>query len=322
MASSTPDPKTKSDPPSPGGHNHGASGHHHHGHSHGHHGAVKNIKIAFFLNFGFTILEIFGGLYTNSVAILTDALHDLGDSLSLGLSWFLEKYSAKERDKSYSYGYARFSVLGAFINSSILVVGSVLIMFETIPRLMSPEETNAPGMVFFAVVGILANGAAVLRLKKGTTLNERVVAIHLLEDVLGWTAILIGSIVMLFVDVPILDPIMSLAILGFVLFNVFRSLRASLRIFLQGTPQTVNLPQVRTDLLQIEGVLDVHDLHLWTLDGEFNVASLHLTIPAGADLTFAQSIKKEARHILRHAHIEHATIEVEPEGADCELADC
>jgi cobalt-zinc-cadmium efflux system protein len=254
------------------------------------------------------------------VAILTDALHDLGDSLSLGLSWFLEKYSAKGRDKKFSYGYARFSVLGAFINSLILVVGSLLLLFETIPRLVEPEPTDAGGMILFSLVGIVANGAAVLRLRKGNTLNERVVMIHLMEDVLGWSAILLGSIVMLFVDVPILDPILSLAIMAFVLFNVFRSLRASFRIFLQATPQSVDMEEVEARLRKLDRVCDVHDLHLWTLDGEYNIASLHLVLSKGTTLEDAEVVKDQARHLMEDFHIEHATIEVEAEGADCHLS--
>ncbi|HHG86117.1 MAG TPA: cation transporter [Bacteroidetes bacterium] len=297
----------------------GHAGHHH---DHGSHGAVGNIKIAFFLNLIFTVIEIFGGIFTNSVAILTDALHDLGDSLSLGLSWYLEKVASKNPDKDYSYGYARFSVLGAFINSMILVIGSVLLLSETIPRLLHPQPSDALGMVGFAVVGVLVNGAAVFRLKKGETLNERVVALHLMEDVLGWVAILIGSIVMLFVDVPILDPLMSLGILAFVLYNVFNSLKQSSRIFLQGIPREINLSEVERELLALEGVVGIHDMHLWTLDGQYNVATMHMAVARPVSLADAESVKDRAREVLENYEIVHATIEVETCDADCDYIGC
>ncbi len=296
-------------------------GHHHHGGGH-HHGAVGNLKVAFFLNLGFTILEIFGGIFTNSMAILSDALHDFGDSIALGLAWYLEGVAGKESDRAYSYGYRRFSVLGAFINSVVLIVGAVFILRNTIPRLLHPEASDAKGMIVFALIGIAVNGAAVLRLQKGTTLNERVVALHLLEDVLGWVAILVGSIVMLFADVPILDPILSLGIMAYVLINVFRNLGKSFRIFLQGTPAQLVPAEIESKIRALEGVEDVHDLHLWTLDGEYNVATLHVVVAGPMGLEGTEVVKKRVRSRLKELEIKHATIEIEGVDTDCELEDC
>lgn len=303
------------------GSHHDHDGHHNHDHSHHHgghhHGAVKNIKVAFFLNLAFTLLEIFGGLYTNSIAILSDALHDLGDSLSLGLAWYLEKKSAKESDHSYSYGYARFSVLGAFINSIILIVGAIFVLQNAIPRLINPQTSDASGMIVFSLIGIAVNGFAALRLNKGATLNERVVALHLLEDVLGWVAILIGSIVMLFADLPILDPILSIAIMAYVLSNVFRNLSKSLRIFLQGTPKKFNPIKIEAHLAEISGVKAIHDLHIWTLDGQLNVATLHVVVQEIYSLEETEKIKQEVRASLAKMDIAHATIEIEDENSEC-----
>jgi cobalt-zinc-cadmium efflux system protein len=283
---------------------------------------VGNLKIAFFLNLGFTILEIFGGIFTNSIAILSDALHDFGDSLALGLAWYLEKVAAKERDRFYSYGYARFSVLGAFVNSIVLIVGSIFILQSAIPRLWNPEASDAKGMIVFAVIGIVVNGAAVFRLKKGSTLNERVVALHLLEDVLGWVAILIGSVVMLFWDVPILDPILSICIMVYVLVNVVRNVRKSFRIFLQGTPQHVEPKEIVEALRALEGVVDVHDLHTWTLDGQYHVATLHVVVAGTVSLEQAEAIKVRVRHRLKDLEIDHATIEIEDQNIECGLEEC
>ncbi|MEG0499489.1 MAG: cation diffusion facilitator family transporter [Rikenellaceae bacterium] len=196
-----------------------------HNHHHHHHNTSgKTIATAFLLNLFFAIFELFGGLYTNSIAITSDALHDFGDSISLGLAWYFEKLAKRKRTKSYSYGYKRFSVLGAIINSLILLCGSIVVLYEAIPRLFNPVHSDVKGMFIFAIVGIAVNGFAALRLKRGETLNERTVSLHLLEDVLGWVAILIGSIVMYFVDAPIIDPIMSVIITIFILYNVFRNL--------------------------------------------------------------------------------------------------
>ena len=298
--------------------------HHHDGahHHHGHHGAIGNLKVAFFLNLGFAVLEIFGGIFTNSMAILSDALHDLGDTVALGMAWYLERVAAKESDRSYSYGYARFSVLGAFINSVVLIVGAVFILQKTIPRLLHPEASDAKGMIVFAVIGIAVNGVAALRLARGSTLNERVVALHLLEDVMGWVAILVGSIVMLFADVPILDPILSVGIMTYVLINVFRNLGKSFRIFLQGTPAQLAPAEIERKIRALEGVVDVHDLHLWTLDGQYNVATLHVVVAGATDLSAAETIKHRVRSRLKELHVEHATIEIEDENTDCELGDC
>ena len=166
-------------------HDHDHNHHHGHGHHH-HHGG--NIRVAFWLNTGFAILELIGGFYTNSVAILSDALHDLGDSLSLGTAWYFERKSKQKRDAIYTYGYQRFSLVWAFINSIILIVGSVLILKEAFGRLFAPEHPDTTGMMIFAVFGILVNGAAMLRLKRGESINEKVISLHFLEDVLGWAA--------------------------------------------------------------------------------------------------------------------------------------
>ncbi len=193
------------------------------GHDHIHHrGGSKNIRTAFFLNVTFTIIEIIGGIMTNSMAILSDAVHDLGDSLSLGMAWYFQGLSSKGRDKSFSYGYGRFSLLGALINVCVLLIGSILILWKTIPRLLAPEAVDTTGMMILAVIGVIFNGLAVYRMRGGKSLNERVVALHLMEDVLGWVAVLIGSIIMHFFDLPIIDPILSLLITGELAYLIAR----------------------------------------------------------------------------------------------------
>lgn len=213
-------------------------GHSHHGHNHSHsHDSVKNIGAAFFLNLFFTIIELIGGLITNSIAIISDSLHDFGDCLSLALSWYFQKLSKKGSNKLYSYGYKRFSLLGAIINSIVLIVGSIYILTEAIPRIFEPQETNAKGMFLLAILGIMAHGIVFLRLRKGKSLNEKVVSLHILEDLLGWIAVLAGSILIYFTNITIFDPILSIGISAIVLFNVLRNIKQVLPIILQGTPR-------------------------------------------------------------------------------------
>lgn len=295
---------------------------HSHLHHHTHHGDVKNIKVAFFLNFGFAIIEIIGGFLTNSVAILSDAVHDLGDSLSLGLAWYFQKYSRKKSDNVYTYGYRRFSLVGALANSLVLIVGSILILTEAIPRIFSPQQAHPQGMMLLAVLGVAVNGFAMLRLRRGKTLNEKVVSLHLMEDVLGWIAVLIGAIIMYFWDVPVIDPILSLLIAGYVLFNVFKNMRELFRILLQGTPQEINSEQIQAEILKIDSVKDIHDVHLWSVDGIYNVMTIHVILDQKKSMDELSYIKNDIRNRLKREGIEHVTLEFETEDEECILDDC
>lgn len=298
------------------GHNH--THHHHHNSS-----STENIKVAFFLNLFFTIIEFIGGIYTNSLAITSDAIHDLGDSLSLGMAWYFQKISNKKATKKFSYGFKRFSLLGAIINSIILLIGSIIIILKAIPRIINPEESDAKGMMWFAILGIIVNGAAVLKLQKGTSINERVVSLHMLEDVLGWVAVLIASIVMQFWNVPILDPLLSLLIALYILFNVFKNGKESIRIILQGTPMAVSVDEIKTKILENKEVKSIHDCHLWTMDGEYNILTVHLVlVDKSISWQKADEVKKEIRKVLHDDfHLEHITLEIEV-SEDCEYIDC
>lgn len=292
-------------------------------HSHHHnHNSTKNIRAAFFLNLLFTIVEIAGGILTNSIAILSDALHDLGDSLSLGLSWYFQKISQKERDKNFTFGYKRFSIFGAVINSAVLIIGSVFILLETIPRLIDPIMPNTEGMIYLAVLGILFNGAAILKLKKGTSLNEKVVTLHLMEDVFGWVAVLAASIIMTYLYLPILDPILSLLIAAWILIKAFKNIKSALMIILQGTPKTSNVSEIERKITKIQGISSVHDTHLWSMDGEYNVLTVHVVLENNANLNTLSALKQNIRTCLSTEHIEHITIEFEGINEECLHIDC
>lgn len=288
-------------------------------HNHSHNNTTTNLKIAFWLNLAFTLLEIFGGLWTNSMAILADALHDLGDSLSLGVAWYLGEYAQKESDQRYSYGYGRFSLLGALVNAIVLVGGSLFILSKTLPRLFQPEPTSGAGMIGFALIGIIINGVAALRLRGERSMNARLVAWHLLEDVLGWVAVLIVGITLLFVEIYILDPILSILITLYVLYHVISNLRETLQLFLQAAPPEVDLADIDRRLAAIEGVQSTHHTHMWSLDGERHVLSTHLLVDSAAAKADVTRIKCAAKEICADLALDHLTIEIEYEDEDCHL---
>jgi cobalt-zinc-cadmium efflux system protein len=293
--------------------------HHHHNHEHQ---AEANIKLAFWLNAAFAVIEIAGGIFTNSMAILSNAFHDLGDSAALGLAWYFQRFSTKRRDAMYTYGYKRFSLVGAFISSVILLVGSVIIISEAIPRLLNPEPINTQGMFFLAILGITINAIAMFRLKNGQSQNEKIISLHFLEDILGWVAVLIASIVLKFVNFPILDPLLSLIITVFILFRIFGNMRKTFRIFMQATPSNEKIEHFENQLMQVNGITNVHDMHFWTLDGSYNIASLHVSVDPKMAVSETENIKQEVRTFLNHEGFSHSTIEIESDGKLCELHDC
>ena len=291
---------------------------HHHDH---HHHSSNNIKVAFFLNFAFTILEIIGGLYVNSIAIISDAIHDLGDTISLGTSWYLEEISHKKSNKKFSFGYKRFSLLGALINSIILIIGSLYVITEAVGRILEPEHTDAKGMIFFAVIGVLVNGYAAWKLSSGKTMNEKVASWHLVEDVLGWVAVLVVGIILNFKDIHYLDPALSLLITIYILWNVFIRLKQTLFIFLQGVPEDLDINEIESKILNIDFVNSIHHMHVWSLEGEHNVFTAHIKIDDNSNLNNFKKVKFDVKNILKEYKFEHYTVEVEFNDENCDLDD-
>ena len=291
------------------------------GHLHHHQqSGAGGLRAAFLLNLAFTAIEIAGGFWTNSVAILTDALHDGGDCASLGVAWYLQKLSRKQPDTGFTYGYGRFSTLGALITSAVLIAGLTVMLWHAIARLANPQQVYAPGMIAIAVLGVLANGAAVLKTRHGTSLNERMVSWHLLEDVLGWVAVLLGAIVMNIWDLPILDPLLSIAIAVFVLWNVIRTLRKVGAVFLQYAPPAFDTAEFQRRLHALPKVVSSHHAHTWTIDGEHHVLSLHVVMASDATRDEIVEVKRAIRVDLTGKDFEHVTVDVEIEGDEC--VDC
>lgn len=288
---------------------------HAHGHVHSHEG-TKNITIAFILNAIFVVIEIVGGLLTNSIAILSDALHDFGDCISLGITWGLQKKSQKGRDANYSYGYKRFSLLGSIFLGGILSISSVIVMVEAVGRILNPEAVDARGMLWLAIIGVFINGLAAFKLSRGNSISQRAVYLHIMEDVLGWIAVLVSSVVMMYWELPILDSILSIAISTWVLYNVYKNLRRTFAVLLQAIPKDVNVSLLEKEIKGIEGVVDIHDVHIWSLDGESHVMSLHLVLD---DISQIQKvdIKKKVKALSLKFNIVHITNEIEFVGEEC-----
>jgi len=271
----------------------------------------RRIGLVFLLNFGFTIIEFIGGLLTNSTAIMADAVHDLGDSLSIGSAWLLSRWGQKTANNEFTYGYRRLTLFGAFLNSIVLIAGSIWVLTQAIPRLSDPVMPVTEGMLALAILGVTINGFAAYRISKGSTMNEKVLNWHLLEDVLGWVAVLVVSVILQFVDWPILDPLLSVGFTLFILFNVIRNLWATGKIFLQAVPDKTLHDEIRHKLLNIDGISDIHHQHLWSLDAEQHVLTAHLVIEGGLENGRYNSIKDSVAETLKPFSLAHTTIEIE-----------
>lgn len=288
-----------------------------HSHSHTKDMSSERIGWAFFLNFCFTIIEFIGGWLTNSTAIMSDAVHDLGDTLSIGSAWVLNRLGKKQANDEFSYGFRRLSLFGALLNGLVLTIGSVWIMAEAIPRLFNPIMPEAEGMLLLAIFGVCVNGFAAYKLSSGETLNERVLNWHLLEDVLGWVAVLIVSIVLMFADVPILDPLLSIAFTFFILINVARNLWATVKLFAQSSPDENLSNRVKQSLMDLKFVDNFHHFHLWSLDGESHVLTVHLDLGQRLNIEQQEDLKLNIKHQLAEFKLAHTTIELEWPNEHC-----
>ena len=240
---------------------------------------IKNIKLAFILNFVFAIIEFIGGLFTNSISILSDSIHDFGDALAIAISLYLENKSTEKPNNKYTYGYLRYSVIGAFITSLILLLATIIVIKESFERSLLPESINYTGMIWIALFGLIVNGVSVLKTSKNHNINEKAINLHLLEDLLSWICVLVGSIVMKFTGIDCLDSIMSIGISVFILYNVYKNIIEVFYILTEKKPQDICLQDIQDTLKEKnKEILDIHHIHCWTLDGNINYMTLHLVV--------------------------------------------
>lgn len=294
---------------------------HKHEHSHHHHrgtdASSNRIVWAFFLNAGFALIEFIGGWLTNSTAIMADAVHDLGDSLSIGSAWLLEKMGRKSANTEFTYGYRRLSLFGALSNGLILIAGSLWIVNASVQRLFDPQMPVTEGMFLLALLGVSVNGYAAYRLRHGTTRNEKMLNWHLLEDVLGWVAVLITAVVLHFFHWPILDPLLSLVFTAFILINVVRNIWLTGKLFIQAVPDKQLVVNIKATLLQVPDLCEVHHLHLWSLDGEHHVLTAHVVMSEHFNLADYNATKTQLKAVLEPYSLAHTTIEIEVSSETC-----
>lgn len=277
----------------------------------------RNILIAFILNLSFSVFEFIGGMVTGSVAIVSDAVHDVGDAASIGISYFLEKKSKKKPDETYTYGYVRYSVLGGLVTTMILLCGSAVMIYNAIRRLVVPSEIHYDGMILFAVIGAAVNLCAAFFTRDGDSLNQKAVNLHMLEDVLGWVVVLVGAVVMRFTDFALLDPIMSLGVSLYILIHALGNLKQIGDLFLEKAPHSIQISQIKEHLGEIPGVLDVHHIHLRSLDGQSAIATMHVVTDEDP-----HAMKHAIREELSHHGIAHVTIEIETSAEHCHEKQC
>ena len=282
------------------------------------HSTKENIKIAFLLNLGFSILEAFGGYLTNSISIFTDAIHDFGDSISIGVSYLLEKQSNKDPNHKYTYGYLRYSLLGALITSIILLTGSVVVIYNAIPRIIHPEEINHDAMIIFAIFGVIINGYAAYRTSHGEKHNEKAINLHMLEDVFGWIAVLIGSIFIKIYNLTIIDPILSILITIYILFHVYKYIKEVFDIFMEKVPDNININDIKKNVEEkFEMIKNIHHIHVWSLDGVNNYMTLHVELNEDINKDDLIKLKQDIKKELNKTGINHVTLEFDYFGEKC-----
>ena len=274
---------------------------------HHHKKAGENLAFVFFMNLTFNIIVIIGAFLTNSMAILSDFIHDLSDTISIAVAWFLERVSQRESSDNYSYGYQRFSILGAVITSVFVIFMAFVILSEAIPRLFAPEGVDAGGMMIISIIGLLFKSLSVYRLHRGETFNEKAILFHQLGDVFEWIAILVLSLVLMFWDgAPYLDPFVSIGIALWLLFNLGRNLIKSTQVLLQKTPDNFDVEEFKSSINAIDGVRGIDDFHVWSLDGIDSVLTVKVSID---NWQMQEEIKKEIYTIASKYHIVDITIE-------------
>lgn len=294
----------------------------------------RRILIVFFINFSFAIIEMLGGIWSKSLAIQSDAIHDFGDSLILGLAFLFESWSTKKPNSKYTFGFRRLSIFSSLFAGTVLIAGSLYILYSGISRLNSPVEPLAGWMIVFAILGLAFNLFAAYFLGghshghgdpcRPENHHKNILRWHLIEDVLGWAAVLVGSIFIYCFKWYFIDTLLSVGIACFILYNATKSLKPIFKILLQSTPDGLDLKQIQKTLGAIEHVVSIHDLHFWSLDGSRHVVTMHVVVESPLPTSDIQTIKSTIRKKLSTMFADiHVTIEIEiGNEKDCGLLEC
>ncbi len=266
--------------------------------------STHTLGLAFFLNAAFSLIEAAGGIVTGSTAILSDAVHDLGDALGIGLSYLFERRSKRQADESYTFGYARYSVLGGLISGVLLLLGAVAVIVHALGRLQHPVDLQYDGMIAVAIVGVCVNGIAARLMHRGKTLNEKTVCWHLLEDVLGWVVVLIGAVVMRLTEWVWLDPLLSVGVALYVAIHAVGHIREGTAIVLEKAPSDIDTKELQAHIEAVNGVESVKTLYVWSLDGVRHCAAVCLQTDGETE-----SVKVRVRAVLEENGITVSVVE-------------
>ncbi len=288
---------------------------HDHGHSHGHHHAPESFTrafgIAIGLNLLFTLAQIIFALIANSMGLLADAAHNFGDVIGLVLAFGANWLLTKPAKKRYSYGYKRITILAAMINALILIATSAIITYESVYKLFHLSEVNGAIVIIVALIGIFINGGTALLFMKGAhdDLNIKGAFLHLLYDALISFGVVIAGVLILWTKQPWIDPIVSLIIVGVIVWGTWGLLRDSVRLILDAIPHHIDEKSIEDYLKNLPGVTTVHDLHIWGLSTKEIALTAHLIMPQSG-LTDADF--KHINTVLKtNFRIDHATLQVE-----------
>jgi cobalt-zinc-cadmium efflux system protein len=266
------------------------------------------------LNLSFCVIEAVGGYYASSQAVMADALHDLGDSLSLlvllGLRWM----AGRAAGEAFSFGYRRLNVIGAGLVGGGLILGSVVILGQSVPKLTHPEPVHSVLMLALAFLGVVVNGIAFLRLRAHMGVGEKMVSLHLLEDLWGWVIVFIGALAIHFYSWYWLDPLLSVFLAFFILWRTLVQMKQLGRLFLLGASSDFGVAKVTVIMMSVDGVVGVHHVHVWELDAGFHVVTGHVVIKQDAKVVV---IKQQIRERLTQLGSCEVTLEIEQEGEVC-----
>jgi cobalt-zinc-cadmium efflux system protein len=292
-------------------------GHHHHNHAHG---TGWILRLSLVATLAFTVIEVYAGFRSGSLALLSDAGHNFTDALALLLAAVALYLQEKPANQVKTYGYQRAGVIAAFLNASTLIVISIFIFWEAANRIVRPQPVNDRVMIWVAAAALILNGVIMLALHRGQKgdLNIRAAFIHMLGDAVGATAIIAGAVVMRFTGWSYIDPALSIGLGLLIIYTAWDIIRESLNILLEGLPRGLELANVTAAMVGIEGVLDVHDCHIWSLGSSTHALSSHVLIedmPPSA----SERILKRINEVLCGFHIHHTTIQFEH--VPCVLSD-
>lgn len=279
--------------------------HHHHGPGCSHTSSsdasrrsTRNISLALFTNMSFAVIELIGGYWTHSTAIQADAIHDLGDSAALIGVLLFQLIAALPPRSGYHFGFRRVSLMSAVLTSILLVVGSLFVVKQAMIGFNNPAPLHLNGMLLLAILGVAANGYAAWQMSRGQTQNEKAMAWHMIEDLMGWVAILVSSIVLRFWNVPWLDPLLAIIIAVIVFFGAGRSLWNSLRLFLQAMPKDFDEVGFRRAILTVLGITAIDSLQIWSLDGESHVCAMVVRVAEGTTFSEWKKIRQNVAQIV------------------------